>query len=627
MKFILKLAGILQLLFLMLFILTPSANALTCISCDTIGGVRVDATSSGPTTHEQCENALYSEFLSRGEVSRYAEGRIYQFDDEPPADCTIPTGVPAEPTLCPFTPTVTFGGTGEVSVVGETGGAYNVVAKLRVGSENSSLCPLGTAGQFYLTMQDSSGTERGISSGTFEVGADLYTTTGVSLDEVMSKLGKNIGDTTNATINVIFPGSSAYPLYRTIFTISAAAAGGPGSPVYQYVSTPPVLQIPIPTLPNFGDFAPATPEGEVPNRYLSIPWIGQYIGAIYQYIIGVVGILAGIMIMVAGLIWLTAGGSAERIGAARKYLEGALVGLVISLTSFLVLYAINPALVTFENLKVQFIERADIPFASPSVSLYDTAATPDGASRAFVSNEDYKIATGEDIPTKAEVVAIAEEVASEKGLDKCFLLTIVAKESGYKANRIGHDEDVPRAQVGARPKLIRSGKKYSGATFESNSALITDSSFRNDDRFNPNAPPDYGLDPRFTHGIGLGQLTILDEDHDGDADRCPDGKMGRVFGRQCYNVLELFDARTTLEISADLIKRVLSRSSVNNKPEQLFYQYAGQGCSARVSQCKKMKEYASCKGNPSLASQERDDCLSWVQGGESKENCKNPAYR
>lgn len=331
-------------IFFVLFFFGSEVQALTCISCRDL-----DQSSWSPTTQAECDSLL-----------RLAEGTDYrgikQFGSAT-YDCAPPLEEPETTVLCPFTPTVTFGGTGEVSVVGETEGAYNVVAKVRVGSENSSLCPLGTEGEFYLTMQDSSGTERGISSGTFEVGNDLFTTTGVSLDEVMSKLGKNIGDTTNATINVRFPGSSAYPLYRTIFTISAAAAGGPGSPAYQYVSTPPVLEIPIPTLPNFGDFAPVNPEGEAGNRYLSIPWIGQYIGAIYQYIIGVVGILAGIMIMVAGLIWLTAGGSAERIGAAKKYLEGALVGLVISLTSFLVLYAINPALVSFENLKVKYIER------------------------------------------------------------------------------------------------------------------------------------------------------------------------------------------------------------------------------------------------------------------------------
>ncbi|MFA5413160.1 MAG: pilin [Patescibacteria group bacterium] len=401
---------------------------------------------------------------------------------------------------------------------------------------------------------------------------------------------------------------------------STSAAPPPPTP-HTFESVTPRLEIPLPTLPSLSGFTDLTLQGEAGSRYFWVPWIGQYIAAIYKYAIGIVGILSGIMIVVGGLLWLTAGGAADRISTAKSFIESSLVGLVIALTSYLLLYAINPNLVGFEGLKVKYIEGADTPIASPSSALYEITPA-EGGSRAFVSNEDYKAATGEDIPTREQITAALPAIAEAKNIDVCFLQTIVAKETNYKANKIGHDEDVPRTQVGSRVSFINSGKKYSGATFTSNAALMTDRSMRNDDAFNPSAPPDYGLDVRFTHGIGLGQFTILREN--GEMTRCSDGKIGRTFSGRCYNVLELLKMNTSIEVAADLIKTILVNRA-GGSPERLFYYYAGSGCSARVSQCRKMKEYADCKGNSGLASRERDDCLSWLD--ENKDNCKNSEYR
>ncbi len=130
-------------------------------------------------------------------------------------------------------------------------------------------------------------------------------------------------------------------------------------------ASPPVprLQIPLPTLPQLTEFMPLTFVGEAPERYLIIPWIGQYIAAIYKYVVGVVGILAGIMIVIGGAIWLTAGGSAERVTLARSFIKNALTGLVIALTSYLLLYTINPDLVKFEAMKLKVIERIEFETA------------------------------------------------------------------------------------------------------------------------------------------------------------------------------------------------------------------------------------------------------------------------
>lgn len=147
------------------------------------------------------------------------------------------------------------------------------------------------------------------------------------------------------------------------------APAAPATP-YVYEVVQPKLEIALPTL--LGGFTKIlSPTGEVGDRYLILPWIGEYIAAMYKYAIGIVGILSGIMIVVAGLIWLTAGGSAERVTTAKSYIEGALVGLVIALTSYVLLYAINPKLTEFESLKVKFIERIEF-YTQLNVTKADT---------------------------------------------------------------------------------------------------------------------------------------------------------------------------------------------------------------------------------------------------------------
>ncbi len=95
--------------------------------------------------------------------------------------------------------------------------------------------------------------------------------------------------------------------------------------------------------------------GEVPITPKSI---GEYIKAIYKYAIGIVGILATIVLMFGGIIWITAGGNAERVGNAKAWIGAALTGLVLALTSYLILNTINPSLVTFEPIIAEQTEEA-----------------------------------------------------------------------------------------------------------------------------------------------------------------------------------------------------------------------------------------------------------------------------
>ena len=107
----------------------------------------------------------------------------------------------------------------------------------------------------------------------------------------------------------------------------------------------PVLQITIPDLSFSGDKG---------------LWIGEYIRAVYNYAIGIVGILAAVVLMWGGLLWLTAGGDQGKVTEAKAWIAASLTGLVIALSSWTILYVINPDLVAFNALKINDIEKVEL---------------------------------------------------------------------------------------------------------------------------------------------------------------------------------------------------------------------------------------------------------------------------
>jgi len=127
----------------------------------------------------------------------------------------------------------------------------------------------------------------------------------------------------------------------------------------------PSLQEQIPGL-NFADKTDIPIIEEGGDRYLLIPYLGQYISAIYKWSIAAAGVLAVIVIIVSAIQWMFPalnlftegeGNQKKTINQAKKRIWRSIGGLVIALASYTLLYTINPELVEFDALKVKYIEK------------------------------------------------------------------------------------------------------------------------------------------------------------------------------------------------------------------------------------------------------------------------------
>jgi len=170
---------------------------------------------------------------------------------------------------------------------------------------------------------------------------------------------------------------------------------------------PPNLNIDIPGSGSLFGGGQIVKEGE--ERYFYLPYIGEYVSALYNYVLGIVGILAVVVIIFAGGIWLTAGGSPERIKTAQEYIFGAVTGVVLAFGSYLILYTINPDLVRFAAIKIKVVENMPIPEGNFSIG-----------------SENPR-----DPENRGEYEVIARRIAEEYSINGCLFATQIGMESGW----------------------------------------------------------------------------------------------------------------------------------------------------------------------------------------------------
>jgi hypothetical protein len=92
-----------------------------------------------------------------------------------------------------------------------------------------------------------------------------------------------------------------------------------------------------------------------------IPWLGQYIDVLYRYIIGFAAVLAAVMMMAGGFLWLTSAGNPTRVSQGKEFIGSAMLGLLLALFSYTILFTINPNLVILKPLTTTSVVPLDGP--------------------------------------------------------------------------------------------------------------------------------------------------------------------------------------------------------------------------------------------------------------------------
>ncbi len=100
----------------------------------------------------------------------------------------------------------------------------------------------------------------------------------------------------------------------------------------------PTLAIPISTV----KFTPAAG---------GVPYLGQYIGGLYEYVSAVASFLAGIMFVIGGLQYVT--GQPDE---GKKRIQNATVGLILTLSAYTILNTVNFNLTHFKPIPVTALE-------------------------------------------------------------------------------------------------------------------------------------------------------------------------------------------------------------------------------------------------------------------------------
>ena len=94
--------------------------------------------------------------------------------------------------------------------------------------------------------------------------------------------------------------------------------------------------------------------------------IATYIGIVYEWAVAFAAVLAVLAFTFAGVLWLIAGGDAGKVTESKKIMGNAIIGLVLALGSYTLLWTIKPELVQFSPIAVTPINGISVNL-SPTV--------------------------------------------------------------------------------------------------------------------------------------------------------------------------------------------------------------------------------------------------------------------
>lgn len=172
------------------------------------------------------------------------------------------------------------------------------------------------------------------------------------------------------------------------------------NPVYatdpEWIMPDPIIK--IPGIENLKDMKPSCTEPDGDGKIeCTMPWLNTYIAGAYKYIISTAAILAALVMMFAGFLWVTAGGNQNSIGKAKQMISGALTGMVLAFSSYIILYFVNPDLIKLNPIKVEKIVKVETD--KPAIERYKDCAWESECSIGKGISDDH---CDENLPHKED---------------------------------------------------------------------------------------------------------------------------------------------------------------------------------------------------------------------------------
>lgn len=188
-----------------------------------------------------------------------------------------------------------------------------------------------------------------------------------------------------------------------------------------------------PVLAASGDFNPTTPSPNIQipgliyatkiqtvirnqEQYITIPYLAQYISAMYRYATGVAIIAAAIMIVYGGFLFIL-GASAKSVSRGKDVIMNAVIGLVLVFSSYMLLNTINPEAAAPKPIEISRIKPDPINMymganQDAPQTLHELGLEPRTAPATNVAPPDAPVTGDPSDPSK-----VAQEQAAGKATE------------------------------------------------------------------------------------------------------------------------------------------------------------------------------------------------------------------
>lgn len=104
------------------------------------------------------------------------------------------------------------------------------------------------------------------------------------------------------------------------------------------------------------DFFPEVPLPNFAGGPITATTLLEYIRAVFILFMWIVGILATVRVIYGGIKWVSAAGNPARINDARESINSAIIGVIIALSSVVLLNIISPQYTQFQGLSIKPVD-------------------------------------------------------------------------------------------------------------------------------------------------------------------------------------------------------------------------------------------------------------------------------